>query len=77
MEQADTRSSVKAKIVVAFLAAVVAFALLFFWGGGRGFECVGMFGWYTVPCDARVTWAAAAMTGAVAFLALRFRDRRG
>lgn len=80
MERAEKQgTSTVAKVVFAMIAGLVVFALLFFWGGGRGPEpgtCFGMFGWYTVPCDAWVSWAAGAATAAVVGLALWLKDRR-
>ena len=79
MEQTERRgTSTVAKVVIAVLAGLVVFALLFYWGGGQDSDppmCFGMFGWYTVPCDAWMSWAAGAATAAVVFLALWLKDR--
>jgi hypothetical protein len=72
-------SSTRTKVVVALIAGLVVLALLFYWGGGIDPQppvCFGMFGWYDVPCDARVSLAAGAATAVVVFLALWLWDRR-
>jgi hypothetical protein len=67
------------RIVISALAGLIVFALIFFWGGGRGPEpgtCFGLFGWYTVPCDGWVSWTAGGATAVVVFLVLWVSDRR-
>jgi hypothetical protein len=64
--------------VAALVAGLVVFALLFAWGGGISPfppECFSMFGWYSVPCDARIAVAAGAVTAALVGLALWLKDR--
>ena len=81
MEEPTTNqeTSTLVKVSVALLAGLVVFALLFYWGGGVDPDppvCFSMFGWYTVPCDAWVSWAAGAATATLVGLALWLRDRR-
>jgi hypothetical protein len=80
MDEAEQQgTSTRAKVVVALLAGLIVFALMFHWGGGIDTQppvCYSMFGWYTVPCDAWVSWAAGAATAGVVFLALLRKDRR-
>ena len=80
MERAEKQSTgTRAKVAVALLAGLIVFALLFFWGGGRGPEpgtCFGMFGLYTVPCEGWPAVAAGAGTAAIVGLALWLKNRR-
>ena len=80
MQQTEKQgTSTRTKVAIALLAGLVVFALLFYWGGGIDPQppvCYSMFGWYTVPCDAWVSWAAGAATAGVVFAALWLRDRR-
>lgn len=80
MQQTEKQgTSTRAKVAIALLAGLVVFALLFHWGGGVDTQppvCFSMFGWYTVPCDAWVSWAAGAVTAGVVFVALWLSDRR-
>ena len=69
----------RAKVAVALLGGLVVFALLFHWGGGIDTQppvCYSMFGWYSVPCDAWVSWAGGALTAAVVGLWLWLAGRR-
>jgi hypothetical protein len=69
----------RARVVVALLAGLIVFVLLFQWGGGNEPippTCFGMFGWYTVPCGGWPAVAAGALTAGVVGLVLWWWDRR-
>lgn len=64
-------------IIVGLVAGAVALLLLF---PGSGIdrqppECYSVFG-YVVPCDARVSWAAAVVTAGLVGSVLWLKDRR-
>lgn len=72
-------SSTIRKVAVALLAGLVVFVLLFQWGGGQDSDpptCIGMFGWWTVPCGGGPAVAAGALTAGIAWLVLWWWDRR-
>jgi hypothetical protein len=67
------------RILVALLAGILVFALLFQWGGGIDTDpptCIGMFGWWTVPCAGWPAVAAGAVTAGLVWLLLGWSDRR-
>ena len=73
------RPGTRTKLVVASLAGLIVFALLFQWGGGVDTEppaCFGMFGFYSVPCGGWPAVAAGIATAAVVYLVLSLRERR-
>ena len=73
-------SAARRKVVVAPLAGLIVFVLLFAWGGGIDTlppECFSMFGWYSVPCDGWFAPAAALAAAGVTYLVLWLKDRRG
>jgi hypothetical protein len=64
-------------IVVALLAGLVVLVLLFP-GSGNAAQpptCYSMFG-YVVPCDAWVSWVAAAATAGLVGMGMWMNDRR-
>ena len=70
----------RTKVVVALLAGLIVFVLLFAWGGGidpQAPVCYSMFGWYSVPCDGWVAPAAGVATAGIVYLVLWLKDRRG
>jgi hypothetical protein len=68
-----------AKVPVALLAGLIPFVLLFPASASKDAppECYSLLGYYNVPCDARVAWAAGAAMAGLAGLALWLRERRG
>ena len=69
----------KRRVVIALVAGIVVFVLLFQWGGGIFTDppiCFGMFGLYTVPCGGWPAVAAGAVTVVVVWFALSWRERR-
>ncbi len=69
--------STSAKVSVALLAGLIALLLLFPASGIQPIppQCFSIFT-YSVPCEDWVAPAAAAATGALAYLALLLKDRR-
>jgi hypothetical protein len=79
MAQTEGPRPTRTRLVVASLAGLVVFALLFQWGGGVDTEppeCFGMFGFYSVPCGGWPAVAAGIATAAVVYLVLSLRERR-
>jgi len=67
------------RAVVALLAGLLAFTVLFNWGGGLDVDppiCLGMAG-YHVPCGGWPALAAGALTAGVIWVLLWWWDRRG
>lgn len=67
------------RAAAALLAGLTVFALLFPWGGGNAADpptCLGMFGWYTVPCGGWSALAGGAVTSGVAWILLTWSGRR-
>ncbi len=80
MESTGSRAtSSRRRVVVALLAGLVVFVLLFQWGGGQDSDpptCFGMFGLWTVPCGGWPAVAAGALTAGLVWLVLWWWDRR-
>ncbi len=78
MESTDSRAtSSRRRVVVALLAGLVVFVLLFQWGGGQDSDpptCFGMFGLWTVPCGGWPTVAAGAVTALLVWLVLLVKE---
>jgi len=71
-------SGTRTRVVVALVAGLIVFVLLFPWGGGIDPDppvCFSMFG-TSVPCGGWPAAAAGIATAAVVYLVLWLKDRR-
>jgi len=78
MESKSRATSGAGRVVVALVAGLVPFVVLFNWGGMLTSDppiCLGMFG-YHVPCGGWPALAAGALTAGVIWVVLWWWDRR-